>query len=145
MAGEILYRLMMVILLIVSQLPVSYLIVKFLIYEDGPSDGFRKLRRWVGIKEYEVIDEDGNKQRKREIARSWWGSRVLYCYNCLSPYVCIVIAIAAAHLASAVTQITIGESTVQIGEGIGLTLLGLVTWLPLTGLTVMAFDVIGTP
>jgi hypothetical protein len=145
MAGEILHRLILIALLIVMQVPVAYLVVKFLIYEDGLWGGFRKLRQLTGIVEYAGMNDDGGEYKIRRIERKWWGSQVLYCYNCLSPYVCLVVAIAAAHIASAVTEITVGESVAKLGEGFGLTLLGLVMWLPLTGLTVMAFDYLGTP
>lgn len=145
MAGEILHRLVLIALLIVLQVPVTYLIVKFLIYEDGLWGVFKKLRHAVGIREYESVANSGDIEKVRRIERKWWGSQVLYCYNCLSPYVCLVVAIAAAHIASVVTEMTVGESVAKIGEGFGLTLLGLVIWLPLTGLTVMAFDYLGTP
>lgn len=145
MAGEILYRLILVAMLIVMPVPAAYVIVKFLIYEDGALGIFKKLRHAVGIREYESVANNGDIEKVRRIERRWWGSQVLYCYNCLSPYVCLVVAIAAAHIASVVTEMTVGESVAKIGEGFGLTLLGLVMWLPLTGLTVMAFDYLGTP
>lgn len=145
MTQEILDRVILIVLLILAQLPVTYLVVKFLIYEDGLFAGFRRLRHFAGIREYEEIDANGDTQKVRRLVQKRWLSQVLYCYNCLSPYVCLVVAIAAAHIASAVTEVGAGESVAKLGEGFGLTLLGLVMWLPVTGLTIMAFDVIGTP
>lgn len=145
MTQEILDRVILILLLILAQLPVTYLVVKFLIFENGLFDGFRKLRHFAGIREYEEIDANGDTHRVRKLVQKRWLSQVLYCYNCLSPYVSLVVAIAAAHLASNVTEVGAGASTAKISEGFGLTLLGLVMWLPVTGLTIMAFDVIGTP
>lgn len=145
MAGEILSRLVLIILLILAQVPATYLVVKFLIYEDGAFGIFKWLRHKAGIREYDDVDDAGNVIKVRRIAIKRWASQVLYCYNCLSPYVCLIVSIAAAHVASFATQFSVGASEINIGEGFGLTLLGVVMWLPVTGLTVMAFDCIGTP
>ena len=113
MAGEILYRLAFIVLLTLFSLPVSYMVTKFLIYEDGPRDALLKLRKLVGIAYYQEIGEDGEPRRVRKKERKNFFSSILWCYNCLSFYTGLVVALAAAHLAEAAFSV----GNVHIAEG----------------------------
>ena len=141
MAGEILDRLIFVVILTLFATPVSYLVTKFLIYEDGPRDVLRRIRSMTGIIEYEEIGEDGNPRRKRQMGSRNFLSSILWCYNCLSFYVSLGVALAAAHLSN--VAFSVGD--VHIAEGAGLTLVGLLMWWPLCGATIILFDYLGTP
>ena len=142
MAGEILSRVAIVVTFVLMALPVNYMLAKFLIYEEGAFGIFAWLRRVVGISEsYKMDAETGELKKDRRITRRWWGSQVLFCYNCLSPYLSLIVAVAAAHILSMATA----AGDVQATKGIYSFYLGLVMWLPLSGLTIMTFDYLGRP
>lgn len=132
MAQQILLKLIYFWMTVLTLLPVSYTLTKYLLALEGPFDVFLRIRLWSGITEYKTVDEDGDPIVTRRNTTNFFWSKVLSCHNCLAPYVGLLIGVAGSHFVNAVAG--------GMGDGSAPWIIGLAIWPFLTGLTIILFD-----